>query len=67
MAEETSKEVTAAPVPDGLFRFISEVRRERRSDMAVVEETYLTTILVFIMVAISMVFFAVVDTCSAMA
>jgi preprotein translocase subunit SecE len=63
MAEETSKEVTAAPVRrTGLFQFISEVRREAsKVTWPSWRETYLTTILVFIMVAISMVFFAVVD------
>jgi len=62
MAEET-KEVTAAPARrTGPFQFIAEVRREAsKVTWPSWKETYLTTILVFIMVAISMVFFAVVD------
>ena len=63
MAEETSKEVTAAPVRrTSPIQFFSEVRREAsKVTWPTWKETYLTTILVFIMVAISMVFFAVVD------
>jgi len=63
MAEETSKEVTAAPVRrTGPIQFFSEVRREAsKVTWPTWKETYLTTILVFIMVAVSMVFFAVVD------
>ena len=63
MAEETSKEVTAAPVRrTGPIQFISEVRREAsKVTWPTWKETYLTTIMVFIMVVLSMTFFAVVD------
>ena len=63
MAEETSKEVTAAPARrTGPFKFIQEVRREAsKVTWPSWKETYLTTIMVFIMVTICMVFFAVVD------
>ena len=63
MAEETSKDVTTAPRRRvGPIQFISEVRREAsKVTWPTWKETYLTTMLVFIMVVISMVFFAVVD------
>jgi len=63
MAEETSKEVTTAPVRrTGPIQFFQEVRREAsKVTWPTWKETYLTTIMVFIMVVISMVFFAVVD------
>jgi preprotein translocase subunit SecE len=63
MAEERSKEVTAAPQPrGGPLRFFQEVRREAgKVTWPSWKETYLTTIMVFIMVTVSMVFFAVVD------
>jgi len=63
MAEETSKDVTTTPRRRvGPFQFIAEVRREAsKVTWPTWKETYLTTILVFIMVVISMVFFAVVD------
>jgi len=63
MAEETSKEVTAAPARrGGPLHFFQEVRRETsKVTWPSWRETYLTTIMVFIMVAVSMVFFAVVD------
>jgi preprotein translocase subunit SecE len=63
MAEETSKEVTTAPARrTGPIQFFQEVRREAlKVTWPSWKETYLTTIMVFIMVAISMVFFAVVD------
>ena len=63
MAEETSKDVAAArPRRVGPIQFFSEVRREAsKVTWPTWKETYLTTILVFIMVVISMVFFAVVD------
>jgi len=64
MAEETSKDVTTTtPVRRvGPFQFFSEVRREAsKVTWPSWKETYLTTIMVFIMVVISMVFFAVVD------
>jgi preprotein translocase subunit SecE len=63
MAEETSKEVTTGPVRRGSpLQFIQEVQRETsKVTWPSWRETYLTTIMVFIMVVISMVFFAVVD------
>ena len=63
MAEETSKELTTAPVRRvGPLQFFQEVRRETsKVTWPSWRETYLTTIMVFIMVTISMVFFAVVD------
>jgi preprotein translocase subunit SecE len=64
MAEETSKEVaTAAPRRRiGPFNLIQEVRYEAgKVTWPSWKETYLTTIMVFIMVTIAMVFFAVVD------
>jgi len=64
MAEETSKDVTPAPVRRrvGPLTFFSEVRREAsKVTWPSWKETYLTTIMVFIMVVLSMTFFAVVD------
>jgi len=62
MAEET-KELTTTPARRvGPLQFFQEVRRETsKVTWPSWRETYLTTIMVFIMVAISMVFFAVVD------
>jgi len=55
-----------APAPRarrGLIQFIREVRREGIDKVTwpTFKETYLTTMMVFIMVALTMVFFAVVD------
>jgi preprotein translocase subunit SecE len=64
MAEETSKNVaTSAPRRRiGPLKFIQEVRAEAgKVTWPSWKETYLTTIMVFIMVTIAMVFFAVVD------
>jgi preprotein translocase subunit SecE len=64
MAEETSKDVaTTTPVRRvGPFQFFAEVRREAsKVTWPSWKETYLTTIMVFIMVLLSMTFFAVVD------
>jgi preprotein translocase subunit SecE len=63
MAEETSKDVATAPHRrGGPLQFIQEVQRETsKVTWPSWKETYLTTIMVFIMVVISMVFFAVVD------
>jgi preprotein translocase subunit SecE len=63
MADEASKQVTAAPVRrTGPLQFFQEVRRETsKVTWPSWRETYLTTIMVFIMVVITMVFFAVVD------
>jgi preprotein translocase subunit SecE len=63
MADEASKEVTAAPARrSGPLQFLTEVRRETsKVTWPSWRETYLTTIMVFMMVLITMVFFAVVD------
>jgi preprotein translocase subunit SecE len=63
MAEGTSKDVSPAPVRRvGPFQFFAEVRREAsKVTWPSWKETYLTTIMVFIMVLVSMTFFAVVD------
>jgi len=63
MAEETSKELSATSARrGGPLQFFQEVRRETsKVTWPSWRETYLTTIMVFIMVAVSMVFFAVVD------
>ena len=63
MAQETSKDMTPAPVRRvGPVQFFQEVRREAsKVTWPTWKETYLTTIMVFIMVFISMIFFAVVD------
>jgi len=63
MAEETSKDTTATPVRrSNPLTFFAEVRREAsKVTWPSWKETYLTTIMVFIMVVISMMFFAVVD------
>jgi preprotein translocase subunit SecE len=47
----------------GLIQFIREVRREGIDKVTwpSIRETYLTTIMVFIMVGVTMVFFFVVD------
>jgi preprotein translocase subunit SecE len=63
MAQETSKDAAPAPVRRvGPFQFFTEVRREAsKVTWPSWKETYLTTIMVFIMVVLSMTFFAVVD------
>ena len=64
MAEETSKEVAASPPRRrvGPMKFVQEVRSEAgKVTWPSIRETYLTTIMVFLMVVIAMVFFAVVD------
>jgi preprotein translocase subunit SecE len=63
MAEETTKQVAAAPTPRvGPLKFFQEVQREaNKVTWPSWRETYLTTIMVFIMVVVSMLFFAVVD------
>jgi preprotein translocase subunit SecE len=63
MAEGTSKDATPAPVRRvNPFQFFTEVRREAsKVTWPSWKETYLTTIMVFIMVVLSMTFFAVVD------
>ena len=63
MAQETSKDIPAAPARRvGIVQFFTEVRREAsKVTWPTWKETYLTTIMVFIMVFIAMTFFAVVD------
>jgi preprotein translocase subunit SecE len=63
MAEETSKDMSPAPARRrNPLEFLTEVRREAsKVTWPSWKETYLTTIMVFIMVVISMTFFAVVD------
>jgi len=63
MAEPTTKDVTTSPPRrTGPLQFVQEVRREaNKVTWPSWRETYLTTIMVFIMVTVSMVFFAVVD------
>ncbi len=63
MADEASKEITAAPARrSGPLQFFQEVRRETsKVTWPSWRETYLTTMMVLFMVVISMVFFAVVD------
>lgn len=55
-----------APVPvrrTGPVEFFRQVDRERRKvTWPTLKETWLTTIMVFIMVGLTMVFFGVVDT-----
>ena len=63
MADNASKDVTTTPPRrGGPLQFIQEVRRETsKVTWPSWKETYLTTMMVFIMAAITMVFFAVVD------
>ena len=63
MADEASKELTTGPARrTGPLQFFQEVRRETaKVTWPSWRETYLTTIMVFIMVVFTMVFFAVVD------
>ena len=64
MSDETSKELTPTPPVrrGGPVQFFQEVRRETtKVTWPSLRETYLTTMMVFIMVVVAMVFFAVVD------
>ena len=63
MADEASKELTTGPARrTSPIQFFQEVRRETsKVTWPTWRETYLTTIMVFIMVVLTMVFFAVVD------
>jgi len=63
MANEASKDVTTTPARrGGPLQFIQEVRRETsKVTWPSWRETYLTTIMVFIMTVITMLFFAIVD------
>jgi preprotein translocase subunit SecE len=56
------KDVSTPARRGGVIQFFTEVRREvSKVTWPSWKETYLTTIMVFIMVVITMVFFAVVD------
>ena len=63
MADEASKGTRDRARPAyGPLQFFQEVRRETsKVTWPSWRETYLTTIMVFIMVVVTMVFFAVVD------
>jgi preprotein translocase subunit SecE len=64
MADNASKDVTTTPPPrrTGVVQFFQEVRREAsKVTWPTWKETWLTTVMVFIMVALVMAFFAVVD------
>jgi preprotein translocase subunit SecE len=63
MAEETSKDMSPTPVRrSGPLTFFAEVRREAsKVTWPSWKETYLTTIMVFIVTMLAMTFFAVVD------
>ena len=63
MAENTSKEADAPPKRRmNPIRFFSEVRREgSKVTWPSWKETWLTTIMVFIMVTLIMIFFTIVD------
>jgi preprotein translocase subunit SecE len=63
MAEETSKDMSSAPARRvGPVQFFQEVRREAsKVTWPTWKETYLTTIMVFIVTMIAMVFFAITD------
>ncbi|MBV8798329.1 MAG: preprotein translocase subunit SecE [Alphaproteobacteria bacterium] len=61
-ADVSAKDVPAQARKGGLIQFFSEVRRETsKVTWPSWKETYLTTIMVFIMVGITMVFFFAVD------
>jgi preprotein translocase subunit SecE len=64
MAENTNKESSTAPTRRmNPIRFMQEVRREGgKVTWPTWKETWLTTIMVFIMVALVMVFFTIVDS-----
>jgi preprotein translocase subunit SecE len=62
MAQDTKELTPTPPRRGGPLQFFQEVRRETsKVTWPSWRETYLTTIMVFIMVIIAMVFFAVVD------
>ena len=61
-ADTAGKDLAAPVRKGGLIQFSSEVRREvSKVTWPSWKETYLTTIMVFIMVGITMVFFFAVD------
>jgi preprotein translocase subunit SecE len=63
---DVAKAGADAPAPArrvGVIEFFRQVDRERRKvTWPTLKETWLTTIMVFIMVGLTMVFFAVVDS-----
>jgi preprotein translocase subunit SecE len=64
---DTRKDLSAPARRSGVIPFFSEVRREMsKVTWPSWKETYLTTIMVFIMVGITMVFFFAVDWILAM-
>ena len=64
-AGSTGKELPAPPprARRGIFQFFQEVRREGIDKVTwpTFKETRVTTLMVFVMVALTMLFFAVVD------
>ncbi len=61
-AESAGKDVSAPRLRGGLVQFIRDVRREgSKVTWPSWKETWLTTVMVFIMVGITMMFFFVVD------
>jgi preprotein translocase subunit SecE len=66
-AETSGKDLPAPVRKGGPLQFVSEVRREvSKVTWPSWKETYLTTIMVFIMVGITMMFFFAVDWILAM-
>ena len=67
-SDNAPKALADAPVHrENFFRFFSEVRRETsKVTWPTWKETYLTTMVVFIMVGVTMVFFFAVDWLLAM-
>ena len=66
-AETSAKDLPAPARKGGPLQFVSEVRREvSKVTWPSWKETYLTTIMVFIMVGITMMFFFAVDWILAM-
>ena len=65
MADNASKDVTTTPPPPrrtSIVQFFQETRREAsKVTWPTWKETWLTTVMVFIMVALIMMFFAIVD------
>ena len=64
MADNTSKNMNAAPIQrTGPLQFIQEVRRESsKVTWPTWKETWLTSVMVLIMVALIMIFFFLVDS-----
>ena len=62
-SKDLAKDVTAVPVRrSGPMQFLQEVRRETsKVTWPTWKETWLTTVMVFLMVGLIMVFFTIVD------